>query len=90
MTDAEIKALARELEIRDTVEKLEASLGPKRYFLKLDAQQEWSEVTQQQWIIAERNAGFYPKYGKGEATGGFTGHGVAGKVEYSQPDENGR
>ena len=53
-----------------------------RYFLKADWQNEYQEVTEEQFITAERAAGFRPKYGDGVATGGFSGRGVSGRVEY--------
>lgn len=63
-----------------------------RYFLKADHQTSWDEVTKEQWVMAERNAGFRPKLWSGDpnymttcATGGFSGGGVSGKIEYSVP-----
>jgi hypothetical protein len=57
-----------------------------RYFLKT----EWAdyvEVTKEQFVNAERSADFYNTMGQPNepATGGFSGHGVSGKVEYSAP-----
>ena len=51
-----------------------------RYFLKTDWTS-WKEVTKEQWVSAERSAGFRPKGGgDGCATGGFSGHGVRGRI----------
>ena len=56
----------------------------ERYFLRAQWQEQWQEVTREQWIRAERMAGFRPKYGgDGPATGGFSGYGVSGKIEYA-------
>jgi len=39
------------------------------------------QVTKEEWIKAERSAGFYPKYGgDGPATGGFSGNGISGSI----------
>ena len=58
-----------------------------KYFLKADWQKDYQEVTKEQFIAAERAAGFRSKLGpKAVATGGFGGNGVSGKVEYdTQP-----
>ena len=59
-----------------------------RYFLKADFQSDYQEVTKEEWIKAERAAGFRPKlasddprYMKVCATAGFYGNGVSGKIE---------
>lgn len=58
-----------------------------KYYLKADWQNDWQEVTKEEWIKAERQAGFGPKgvcsdeaYMKICATGGFSGSGFKGKV----------
>jgi hypothetical protein len=57
-----------------------------RYFLQLLAGGEPTEVTQEQFILAERNAGFHPKRGCGPvATGGFSNGTIRGIVRY-EPD----
>jgi hypothetical protein len=39
------------------------------------------QVTREEWIKAERSAGFHPKYGgDGPATGGFSGNGISGSI----------
>lgn len=39
------------------------------------------QVTKEEWIQAERSAGFRPKYGgDGPATGGFSGNGISGSM----------
>lgn len=60
-----------------------------KYLLKADHQTEWDEVTKEEWIKAERNAGFRPKLSSDNpaymttcATGGFGGAGVSGKIRY--------
>ena len=61
-----------------------------KYFLKVDWQESWSEVTERQFITAERAAGFRPKGGgDGLATGGFSGGGVSGGIEIIQDKEGG-
>ncbi len=58
-----------------------------KYYLKADHQKEWDEVTKEQFINAELNAGFRSKFGSGHiATGGFGGGGISGKVEYEEGD----
>ncbi len=52
-----------------------------KYFLKGDWEEDWKEVTKEEFINAERAAGFRPKSGDGVATGGFGGNGVSGRVE---------
>jgi hypothetical protein len=43
----------------------------------------WTEVTRDQWIAAERGAGFHPKGGGHRpATGGFSGGGVEGRIKF--------
>lgn len=54
-----------------------------RYYLKNAWETDFKEVTVKQFIQAERSAGFFPKAGQGVATGGFSGRGVRGRVEYS-------
>jgi len=39
------------------------------------------EVTKEEWISAERAAGFHPKFGDGPATGGFSGNGMSGSIK---------
>lgn len=56
-----------------------------RYYLKASWQTDWEEVSREQFITAERNAGFYPKNGDPEtlATSGFTASNIAGKIEFA-------
>lgn len=55
----------------------------EKYYLKADHQTEWDEVTREQFIAAEQAAGFQSKFGPNHpATGGFTGGGMRGRVEY--------
>ena len=73
--------------VRDLIERPKA--GKPRYFLALDiGDPKWEEVTEDAFVEAERNAGFFPKGGQGVATGGFGGHGVRGKVVYGDEDPN--
>jgi hypothetical protein len=56
-----------------------------RYFLTDHPVLGEKEVTEKEWIAAERAAGFFPKYGiKGPATGGFSNShtGVSGRIEF--------
>jgi hypothetical protein len=55
----------------------------ERYYLRAGYQTEWTEVTKAQFIEAEQAAGFHSKFGAGHvATGGFSGRGMQGRVEY--------
>jgi hypothetical protein len=47
----------------------------------------WQEATREQFIQAERGAGFYPKSGSGVATGGFSGGATQGRVTYGEITE---
>lgn len=67
-----------------------------RYFLKAPlVNDEWVEVSRQKWIEAERSAGFWPRMSKDDprfmevtATGGFTGGGISGKIEFVDDGED--
>jgi hypothetical protein len=52
-----------------------------KYFLTFGRAEE-REVTQEEFIKAERQCGFRPKYGDGVATGGFGSGMIHGRVEY--------
>ena len=61
-----------------------------RHLLKADFNSDWTEVTKEDWIKAERQAGFRPNLWSGDpaymttyATGGFFGAGISGKLEIS-------
>lgn len=54
----------------------------KRYWLRTETSP-WEEATEEQFVQAERSAGFYPKLGCGPvATGGFSKGDSEGKVTY--------
>ena len=55
------------------------------YLLRADFQKEYQEVTRDEFIQAERCAGFRPKAGNGVATGGFGGGGVSGSIRLKSP-----
>ncbi len=63
-----------------------------RYWLRVNGLA-WEEATKDQFIKSERGAGFYPKYGNGLATAGFSGGSVQGRITYGEitaedyPDE---
>lgn len=60
----------------------------ERYYLKADYQTEWDEVSKEQFINAEQAAGFHSKFGPSHpATGGFSGRGMAGRIEYVTTEE---
>ena len=45
------------------------------------------QVSKEDWINAERAAGFYPKHGgDGPATGGFSGNGMSGFMRLKSQD----
>jgi hypothetical protein len=55
----------------------------KKYYLSFMGMEK--EVTKQEFISAERQAGFYSKFGSDhEATGGFGGGGVSGSIRYEE------
>lgn len=59
------------------------TIKSQRFYLSYPALGE-KEVTRQEYIAAERNAGFYPRNGDKEslATGGFgTLNGISGRVK---------
>lgn len=60
----------------------------ERYFLAVDVEPlEWREVTKEQFIQAEKQAGFTSFGPPGStATGGFSGHGVRGRVTLSEAE----
>jgi hypothetical protein len=54
----------------------------RKYFLKAFWRDEWDEVTLAAYIVAERDAGFYPKHGYGPcATQSFSTPILKGKIE---------
>lgn len=56
----------------------------KKYFLSFQGLEK--EVTKEEWIKAERGAGFYSKFGSDhEATGGFSSGGISGSIRYEDP-----
>lgn len=65
----------------------ELKMSDYKYYLKSDWQEDYAEVTKEQFIKAERAAGFYPKCSSTDkcATGGFSSGSVSGKVEYADP-----
>lgn len=59
----------------------------EHYFIQYGKSNPYRQVTREEWIKAERTAGFYPKFGSGPATGGFSGHGVSGVAVYGDLNE---
>ena len=55
---------------------------PDRYFLTIEAVENWAEVTKEDFVSSERAAGFVNTLGKPNepGTGGFSGKGVRGMV----------
>lgn len=60
-----------------------------KYFLKGNWEKKYTEVTKEQYIAAERNAGFYSDepFASETATAAFDDNGVSGKVEYEEEDK---
>ena len=59
--------------------------GENKYYLKADFMDEYKEVSKQEFIQAEQNAGFRSKFGRNHlATGGFGSGGISGKIEYKE------
>lgn len=52
-----------------------------KYFLKTEWQDEGTEVTKEQYMAAEMNAGFYPDRENKTATASFGGKGIEGWTE---------
>ncbi len=52
-----------------------------KYFLKAEWQDEGTEVTKEQYMAAEENAGFHPKFEDEPATQSFGGRGIEGWIE---------
>lgn len=50
----------------------------RRHFLKASFNPGWTEVTKEEWLRAERNAGFRSKSRSEYATGGFGSNGISG------------
>lgn len=58
-----------------------------KFYLKAPWQEKYTEVTKEQFIMAERNCGFRSKFGeKSLATAGFSSNGLEGKVIYEEED----
>lgn len=53
----------------------------EHYFLRADWQDDWQEVSVEQFITAERSAGFGSRFSDRLATGGFSGRGINGRIE---------
>lgn len=60
-----------------------------RYFLRWDDEEDWREVTVDEFVRGERRAGFRNTMGRPDltATGGFHGNGVSGRIRYGMADE---
>lgn len=53
----------------------------QKYYLKTDSEPKWMEVTKEQYIDAEHNAGFHSKFGEDHtATSSFSGNGISGET----------
>lgn len=65
------------------MEKRSAAKTPRYYLGVTGREESFVEVTQDEFVRAERGAGFRPKPGLGPvATGGFTSGGITGRVRY--------
>jgi len=56
-----------------------------RYFIQPDVGDfPWAEVSEEEWVQAERSAGFHNTLGRPDrpATAGFSGSGIRGRVTY--------
>ena len=58
-----------------------------RYYLKTDWQPNWTEVTKEQFVMAERQAGFRGWNDTEPCTAGFSGGGVSGKISIENRDQ---
>lgn len=60
-----------------------------KYYLRGAWQNTWDEVSKEQFVQAERSAGFRSKFGSLEpATGGFGNGTIDGKIVYGEEDPN--
>lgn len=64
-----------------------------KYLLQRRGESDWKEVSKQEWIKAERQAGFYPKVSSLHpqfwlicATGGFNDGNIRGRIEFEKND----
>lgn len=57
-----------------------------KYFLKSSWEDKYTKVTKQQYINAEKKAGFQSDEPGETATGGFSGHGISGRIKYEKED----
>lgn len=58
----------------------------KRYYLEANGLKR--QVSKEEWIKAERAAGFRSKFGDdSEATGGFSNGSVSGSISYGEPKQ---
>jgi hypothetical protein len=57
---------------------------PNRYFVAIGKNSRWQEVTKEDYVRAERQAGFYPTYGPDSepCTGGFGTGAIQGTLCY--------
>jgi len=55
-----------------------------RYFLRVGSATRWQEVTKEEWVSAERSAGFHNTMGRPDepATAGFSNGSVSGTLRY--------
>ncbi len=58
-----------------------------KYFLKAEWQDEGKEVTKEQYMAAEENAGFHSKFEGEPATASFGGKGIEGWTEGKEPSD---
>jgi len=58
-----------------------------KYYLKAFYEETWKEVSQEEFVRAERHAGFRPKGKSPVATGGFFGGGLQGRVQLVKETE---
>ena len=64
------------------------ALKEYKYYLQTFYNKEWKEVSKEEFMRAERIAGFHSKRGPGTvATGGFSGGGMRGRIEYIIEEE---
>jgi hypothetical protein len=61
----------------------------EKYYLKSSWQKEYQEVTKEQFMEAEKNAGFHSKFEGEPVTAGFGGSGIQGKIVYENKKELG-
>lgn len=70
------------------LEEMMEDLRGREHFYISEDDENWTEVTREEFIRIEQANGFFSKFGFDHpATGGFSANGVRGRVEYDPEEE---